>query len=172
MDPIINKKTEGNAYFGKKDYSQAVEAYTVGLDLLNETAISSLAEARSLKIALLSNRAACHLSLRNYDLCVEDCNAALSIDGGLVKPLFRRAQAYASLNKTADAFKDACMVVRLEPKNKAAHRLARELKVEVRNTIRYFSPPFFEPGFSFFMLHYIIIIHLWFNVWVYRYSDL
>lgn len=53
-----------------------------------------------------SNRAACYNSLGNWDKVVDDCTAALSMDGEYVKAMNRRANAYEKLSKLSEGLLD------------------------------------------------------------------
>lgn len=48
---------------------------------------------------LYSNRAACKHRTGDCAGCVEDCNRALDLNPGAVKPLLRRATAYEAMEK-------------------------------------------------------------------------
>ena len=77
--------------------------------------------------ACLVNRAACHLELRNYRSCVQDCAAAIRINGRNVKAFYRSAKALLALGKVLEA-DDACARgLAIEPENVALKGVAREI---------------------------------------------
>lgn len=82
-------KAIGNAHFKTRAYDRAVRAYDRGIKL-SENASSEL------HVALLSNRAACHIPLKAYDLAVRDCRAILRVDPSHEKAKYRLAVALGS----------------------------------------------------------------------------
>ena len=101
-------KASGNQLFGERVWSEAVAAYSEALAALAAPTGSEELEpaARELRVALLSNRAACFLSLEEHSACVEDASAALKLDPAHPKARFRRARALAGLGRTRDALRD------------------------------------------------------------------
>ena len=69
-------KARGNEHFKSGDDAAAIEQYSKGVALCGDT--PSLAATR---VALLANRAACHLRRGDHVSCVMDCDAALHVDG-------------------------------------------------------------------------------------------
>lgn len=61
------------------------------------------------------NRAACYMSMKEFELAVEDCSEALQYNTSYVKVLIRRSQASERLEKYEDAIADAKAVQELEP---------------------------------------------------------
>lgn len=78
-------KEEGNELVKKGNHKQAIEKYSESLWFSN------------LESATYSNRALCHLELKQYQEVVKDCTEALRLDGKNVKAFYRRAQAYKAL---------------------------------------------------------------------------
>eukprot|EP01052_Picozoa_sp_SAG31_P002219 SAG31_NODE_76_length_27534_cov_13.661868_7_plen_369_part_00 len=60
-------KDRGDAFYGKKDYEAAVNAYSAALTLDRGVP------------AIYSNRAACFYCLADYGRCIEDCTSALKL---------------------------------------------------------------------------------------------
>jgi tetratricopeptide (TPR) repeat protein len=81
-------KDSGNVAFAKKNYVDAAEEYSRGLNVAN-----------ALHIDLLSNRAATYLQLHKFQSALEDCDAVFSIDPLHSKAQNRRKTATDSLNK-------------------------------------------------------------------------
>ncbi|KAH8044370.1 hypothetical protein JL721_12872 [Aureococcus anophagefferens] len=76
-------KATGNAHFAKGEDQKAIDAYTAALDKTNDA---------PLRVAILSNRAACHLRLEAFGACVADCDGALALDGSKAKAYYRGAR--------------------------------------------------------------------------------
>ena len=73
------------------------------------------AAATQIRIALLSNQAAACLKLNNHAEALDACLAALDIQQGNVKVVFRLAQAYLGLQEFDDAKKTAQQGLELAP---------------------------------------------------------
>merc|ERR1712100_546416 len=96
-------KDEGNAAFKAKRYQNAAELYGV-----------ALASAPWIT-ACLTNRAMCHIHMKNFKNAVRDCKDALSVadwnnekedDPIPLKALMRKGQAYAGQGKWEKAIAD------------------------------------------------------------------
>ncbi|CAM9138919.1 unnamed protein product, partial [Phaeothamnion confervicola] len=103
-------KNEGNALFAAENMTGAVESYSGALAALvtgaNPAATAAAPVADDLRATLLTNRAAAHIKLGDTRACESDCSAALLVDPGRAKALFRRAQAREALGCDADALRD------------------------------------------------------------------
>ncbi|KAG6840808.1 hypothetical protein C0991_004163 [Blastosporella zonata] len=95
----LNFKEQGNEYFQGKRYREAMGFYTQGVDA--KPADTVLLEA------LLCNRAACNLELKNYGSVLRDCSTALTINARSSKALYRSASALMALDRTEEAL-DCC----------------------------------------------------------------
>ena len=90
-------KQEGNEFFQKNKFLQALDKYNEAINLKVETKKNAV---------YYSNRAFVNLKLENYGSCIEDANIAIKIDPNFTKAYFRRAEAYFSLSKFREALKD------------------------------------------------------------------
>ncbi|KAJ3242304.1 TOM (translocase of outer membrane) complex component [Chytriomyces hyalinus] len=95
-------KTQGNRFFGEAKYADAIEFYTKAIAVNSKDAV------------FYANRAACHANLQNHEATIKDCDAALAIDPRYIKAIYRRAQAYSSLNKLELALNDYTAICMLE----------------------------------------------------------
>lgn len=123
-DEVLKLKEEGNKLFSSGDYHGAAKVYSKGLKLCTDKS--------SEKQVLLKNRAAAYLKLQEYEKVLDDTTAALEIIPADVKALFRRCQAYESLEKYNDAFKDARAVNHLDPQNSAVQPILRRLNIKLQ----------------------------------------
>ncbi|XP_007464844.1 PREDICTED: mitochondrial import receptor subunit TOM34 [Lipotes vexillifer] len=108
-------KEEGNELVKKGNHKQAIEKYNESLWFSN------------LESATYSNRALCHLVLKQYKEAVKDCTEALSLDGKNVKAFYRRAQAYKALKDYKSSFADINSLLQIEPRNGPAQKLRQEV---------------------------------------------
>uniref|UniRef100_K3WUT5 CS domain-containing protein n=1 Tax=Globisporangium ultimum (strain ATCC 200006 / CBS 805.95 / DAOM BR144) TaxID=431595 RepID=K3WUT5_GLOUD len=125
-------KAKGDDFYRSKDYQSAVNAYS--------EAISLASDESDLKIACLSNRAASHLQLANFEGCIADCSKALSFipdtrdpagsaatDGGnnnvvaqhrmKLKLFVRRGTAYCRIGKHTEAKADYGVALSMDNQN-------------------------------------------------------
>ena len=66
-EEALAHKKKGNEAYKKRSFDEALSHY------------SSAIETDPEDMTFLSNRAAVHLEMKNYDLCVEDCKAAVTV---------------------------------------------------------------------------------------------
>ncbi|OVF09549.1 putative hsp70 Hsp90 co-chaperone protein [Clavispora lusitaniae] len=90
-----NFKNQGNECYKFKQYKNAVEYYTKGLDVK--------CDVDAINVALYINRAACNLELKNYRRCIEDCKRALLLDENNVKACFRAGKAFFCVGRLEEA---------------------------------------------------------------------
>nr|BAC57494.1 translocase of outer mitochondrial membrane 34a [Mus musculus] len=108
-------KEEGNDLVKKGNHKKAIEKYS-------ESLLCS-----SLESATYSNRALCHLVLKQYKEAVKDCTEALKLDGKNVKAFYRRAQAYKALKDYKSSLSDISSLLQIEPRNGPAQKLRQEV---------------------------------------------
>lgn len=108
-------KEEGNELVKKGNHKKAIEKYS-------ESLLFS-----SLESATYSNRALCHLVLKQYKEAEKDCTEALKLDGKNVKAFYRRAQAYKALKDYKSSLADISSLLQIEPRNGPAHKLRQEV---------------------------------------------
>ncbi|EAN77864.1 stress-inducible protein STI1-like, putative [Trypanosoma equiperdum] len=104
-------KVIGNSLFGAGKYERAALFYSRAIEL----STGGGAEVAN----YYANRAACNQQTHSYQLVIDDCNAALSIEPAHVKALLRRAIAYEGLEKWKKALEDYNQVNRLAPGNQS-----------------------------------------------------
>lgn len=92
-----NFKNQGNDCYKLKQYKDAVQYYTQGLEVEQSD--------ESITSALYLNRAACNLELKNYRKCIEDCKQVLFIDEKNVKACFRSGKAFFLVDKYEESKK-------------------------------------------------------------------
>merc|ERR1740130_456097 len=84
-------------------------------------------EDKTLAVALLSNCAMARLKVNDPAGAIKDCERALGFGADNVKVIFRRAQGHLALGNHDQAISDASRVLELEPENKAAEQLKRQV---------------------------------------------
>ncbi|KAL6309577.1 40S ribosomal protein S7 [Sparassis latifolia] len=94
-----NFKEQGNDYFKGKRYREALQFYTQGVDAAPSN--------KTLMEALLCNRAACNLELKNYGLVLKDCSEAITLNPQSSKAHYRSSVALLALERFEEAL-DCC----------------------------------------------------------------
>nr|CAJ2476000.1 unnamed protein product [Leishmania braziliensis] len=112
-DPIQQAKDKGNALFQSGYLSEAVAAYTVGIDLDPASATTHV---------LYANRAMCYLKLGQWTAAEKDATTCVHMNTGYVKAYYRRAVARKQLGKLHEARADLEAVLALAPKDVSAQQ--------------------------------------------------
>jgi len=132
--------------FREKKYSEAIVVYSRGIDVrtekeekekslwegdekeksrdeIEENEQSQLSpedeKIYQMRSQLFSNRAACFLAIKDWQMTIADATQALKLEPNYVKALIRRGTAHEALNKYEDALKDFKRVLELDPRNYA-----------------------------------------------------
>nr|XP_033807616.1 peptidyl-prolyl cis-trans isomerase FKBP4 isoform X1 [Geotrypetes seraphini] len=116
-------KNKGTVFFKEGKFKPALMQYKKIVSWLDhESGLSEENEtkAKALLLAAHLNQAMCHLKLKDYLPALENCCKALEIDSNNEKGLFRRGEAYLSVNDFELARADFQKVLQLYPSNKAA----------------------------------------------------
>jgi stress-induced-phosphoprotein 1 len=95
--PSVSAKLEGNEYYKKGLFPEAIECYTRSL---------ALATDNQEKIDCLNNRAACQYQLRSFKQVIIDSTEVIDLDPNNVKALLKRGLSYESLEKIDQALED------------------------------------------------------------------
>ncbi|WAR16167.1 UN45B-like protein [Mya arenaria] len=87
------------------------------------------------KAVIYKNRSMCQLKLDKYEKAVADATESLELVPNDPKALYRRCLAYEKLDRLEEAYKDAGMLLKVEPKNVAVKPvLARLTPVKIQNS--------------------------------------
>jgi tetratricopeptide (TPR) repeat protein len=138
-------KDRGNETFKEKKWADAKEFYTKGIDILfveerkrvkgeittNAEGIpdteDEILQQKATLETLYVNRAACHLELRNYRSCWQDCASALRLNPSNIKAFYRSARALLAVGRIEEA-DDACARgLAIDAENKALKAVARDI---------------------------------------------
>uniref|UniRef100_A0A914CQ76 Mitochondrial import receptor subunit TOM70 n=1 Tax=Acrobeloides nanus TaxID=290746 RepID=A0A914CQ76_9BILA len=99
LHSAIKKKDEGNTYFKKKNYAEALRAFEEGIQLCPE-------DAHELRSNLYQNIAVILEYNKDYHGCAENCTKAILLNSRYLKAIKRRAHAYAKMNCHKEALVD------------------------------------------------------------------
>ncbi|XP_030467348.1 peptidyl-prolyl cis-trans isomerase FKBP62-like [Syzygium oleosum] len=135
IDTAARKKEEGNASFKAGKYERASRRYEKAVKYIEYDSSFSDEEkqqAKTLKITCNLNNAACKLKLKDFKEAEKLCTKVLEADGGNVKALYRRAQAYIQLVDLDLAEQDIKKALEIEPNNRDVKLEYKILKEKVR----------------------------------------
>ena len=133
LDDAKGYKEEGNRFFKMRNYYEAIEKYT---EVVNVLKTKDEPEEVDVRIASLSNRAACHLKLRNFKDCIKDCDTILKKDKQHTKALFRRAQAHKSKGMNELAYRDILLLLDVDGANKSGLKEKKKLEKDLHSRSR------------------------------------
>ena len=120
----LSNKEVGNEHFKNQRYLEAAECYS--------HALLDCPQDHKFRVTFLKNRAACYLKLKQFTSALDDCTQALQIDPDDVKALYRRALAYEASGNLTEAFNDLKYLLSVDPRNKEATELARQLTITMK----------------------------------------
>ncbi|KAL7641261.1 UNVERIFIED_CONTAM: hypothetical protein RMT77_008399 [Armadillidium vulgare] len=103
------KKDQGNEYYRKKQYKEALQLYSAAVDLCPDSA------------SYYSNRSACFIMLGNYEKALEDAREAVKLDPSFVKGYLRVAKCNIILGDANAALFVLRRADDLSPHNKSIH---------------------------------------------------
>ncbi|XP_034734304.1 dynein assembly factor 4, axonemal [Etheostoma cragini] len=123
-------KDKGDKYFATEDYMSAVNAYSLAIRLNRKIP------------ALYSNRAACHLKLKNLHKAIEDSSQALDL---LTPPVVanaaararahvRRGSAFCQLQLYAEGLQDYQAALKITPHNEVLQADTQRIKDIIQGT--------------------------------------
>eukprot|EP00744_Colponema_vietnamica_P006298 GILI01009161.1.p1 GENE.GILI01009161.1~~GILI01009161.1.p1 ORF type:complete len:419 (-),score=49.01 GILI01009161.1:41-1297(-) len=116
-------KEQGNEYFRKGEYSDAIRLYTKGIE---DNPVGPIAHV------LYANRAMCNLKLSKWEEAEKDCTKALDLDRSYTKAYFRRAQARRNNGLLRDARKDLEAVLAFTPNDTETISELRAITLQIR----------------------------------------
>uniref|UniRef100_A0A0N5A9M8 TPR_REGION domain-containing protein n=1 Tax=Syphacia muris TaxID=451379 RepID=A0A0N5A9M8_9BILA len=122
LTDIQDFKERGNEKFRIGNYTEAINWYTKGLEKYPNASTSDRA-------TLLSNRAATHMKLLNWESAITDCSLAIELGAPNEKALERRAISYSMIDEKIDsAVEDYQSLSNKFPERKRYKEKLNELK--------------------------------------------
>eukprot|EP00106_Octopus_bimaculoides_P005017 XP_014772459.1 PREDICTED: dyslexia susceptibility 1 candidate gene 1 protein homolog [Octopus bimaculoides] len=117
-------RDKGNKFFQDGNYLAAINIYTHAIQLDYKMP------------ALYSNRAACHLKVKNYMKCIEDSSKALDLlmppvpqnASSRCKAFVRRGTAFCKLELFVEGLQDYEAALKLDPNNEQLIKDAEEIR--------------------------------------------
>ncbi|XP_038900472.1 protein unc-45 homolog B [Benincasa hispida] len=118
----LNKIERAHQMYREGLYVEALRFYTEAL---------AMAKTKSQRIALHSNRAACHLKLHNFNKAAEECTWVLELDHKHTGALMLRAQTLVTLKEYHSALFDVNRLIELNPSSEVYQNLHTRLKTQL-----------------------------------------
>lgn len=123
-------RDKGNSFFAAGNYQAAANVYTHALRLNPKMP------------GLYSNRAACHLKLRNLFKCIEDCSKAMDLlippvpqnAASRLKALVRRGTAFCELEMYIEGLTDYEAALKIEPNNEQLKADAEQIRQVIQGS--------------------------------------
>lgn len=138
---ISLRKDCGNRWFGFADFSKAARSYSKGLQqvdaVLGDEGLEDdvLQAVASLRLALLTNLASCHLGNKEFAKAKEVCISVLELDPSNKKGLLRAARAALAMHEHDECRLCLQRLLEEEPGNAAGLLEMRRLKDAVRASL-------------------------------------
>ncbi|XP_011402495.1 PREDICTED: sperm-associated antigen 1-like [Amphimedon queenslandica] len=126
---VQKKKEEGNSFFKRGQYGDAVGCYTKCIQLLEK---ESGDHSQSLSI-VLSNRAACHFKNGDCRGCINDATRSIELVPVNLKSFVRRAQAYETMEKYKEAYCDYQLALRIDSRVDQARLASSRISLLLRD---------------------------------------
>lgn len=139
LENAVKLKQRGNDAF--KSGTQNAHAVDVWSAAINEVTKAIQAEgsaggkgssneAHAMLVSLHANCAAAHLRLKRWPDVITSASAAISLEDGHAKALFRRGVAHKALKNRTEAKRDLVASIKADPKNKEAREALAALETE------------------------------------------
>lgn len=112
-------KEQGNEKFKLGKYEEAMSLYTEALE------VGDMKDTE--RAVIFKNRSMCNLKLEKYYEAANDASESLEICPNDPKALYRRCVAYEKIGRLEDAYKDAALLIKVDPKNEAIGPILKRL---------------------------------------------
>lgn len=122
-EEALEMKTKGTAHYKKKEFDAALECYSKAFDMDPENMV------------FLSNRAAVHMEMKNYEECRKDCEESIKVgrsaraDDSLIAKAYVRIGTSYKKEKNYDACIEAYGKANMENYTKDVERKIKEVEL-------------------------------------------
>merc|ERR1712054_576532 len=133
LSPLERIKEQGDDKYKNGMFEDAIALYTKCIDQARSSNDNGPTVVKA-----LSNRAACHKQLSNFDGTIEDCTNVLEHKPDDVKALVRRAQSLEAVERYKSAMQDVRQVLAYGPEvcGKASYDLANGMQHRLTRLIQ------------------------------------
>lgn len=127
ISAALEAKQRGNDFYRAGDFSNALEEYTSGINVLDNSDVVSSVEMKENAAVLYCNAAACYIALEDYKEVERCCTKAIELKAKYEKAYLRRVKAFEKLEKYAEAVEDLKTLVQLEGDSKMRRQYQTQL---------------------------------------------
>ncbi|BFI32430.1 protein MpATXR3 [Marchantia polymorpha subsp. ruderalis] len=132
-------RAEGNRYFQKGDFSEAIDNYTRCIQIGRGFQLSGSKRCRAfgddIMTVAASNRAQAYLELRMWEKALSSADDALYLDPHHVKSLFRKGKALQGLQEYEKARAVFESVLELRPQNDSCKQALKEVTIAYHQSV-------------------------------------
>ncbi|XP_030645891.1 zinc finger CCCH domain-containing protein 7A [Chanos chanos] len=136
QDLVRNLFGEGNDVFSEGEWMRSVELYTEALNIAEYGESEDISISAELREKLHANRAASYLNIGLHDQALEDCDAALTLNEGNHRALYRKARSLKELGRHKEAYEAVAKCSMAVPQDASVmqltHELAKMLGLKIR----------------------------------------
>ncbi|CAM6016128.1 unnamed protein product [Sphagnum balticum] len=118
----LTRTEKAHQKYREGKYSEALQLYTDALNAASQV---------NHRVALHSNRAACHLKLQSYKQAADECSAVLELDARHTGALMLRAQTLVAMKDYHSALFDVNRLLELNPSSEVYHSLQARLRTQL-----------------------------------------
>ncbi|KAG6548548.1 hypothetical protein Mapa_010036 [Marchantia paleacea] len=122
MSAALSRTERAHQKYRDGEFTEALKLYSSAL---------AVAKRAPHRIALHSNRAACHLKLQSYKEASDECSAVLELDPKHAGALMLRAQTLVALKDYHSALFDVNRLIELDPASQVYRGLQARLKTQL-----------------------------------------
>jgi len=112
----------------RREYQEAVDSYTKAMEIDERN--------KMLAAVLAVERGNAYLRLKQFDLALEDCNAAIENDGSITAPLVTRSMCHTAMGNFEEAVADLEVALGIDPESLIIKERLKKAQTELRKSKR------------------------------------
>ncbi|CAB1338240.1 unnamed protein product, partial [Coregonus sp. 'balchen'] len=145
---VCNLLDEGNTVFRDREWRQAAQHYSEGVNVARYAQAEALVIPPELLESLYVNRAAAHFQFGEFELGMHDCDSALCVCEGSRRALYRKALCLRELGRLREAYECGTGCLLTAPHDRQVGELAQDLANKLGLKVRkaYISPQMSSNG--------------------------
>eukprot|EP00697_Spironema_sp_BW2_P010812 gnl/Spiro4/26217_TR13069_c0_g1_i1.p2 gnl/Spiro4/26217_TR13069_c0_g1~~gnl/Spiro4/26217_TR13069_c0_g1_i1.p2 ORF type:complete len:300 (-),score=76.42 gnl/Spiro4/26217_TR13069_c0_g1_i1:159-1058(-) len=149
---ITTLKEAGNLLFRDAHFDEALAKYRMALIALDSCSSIDNGCGKTLRVACLSNAAACALKLSQFQAALEYCDKVVALSSDNAKAKYRRALALKGLGQNLEALEELIQAKRLAPTDQLVLQEIDATFALIGNRDRDDDPPVLEDMSGMFSL--------------------
>ncbi|CAH2306925.1 zinc finger CCCH domain-containing 7A [Pelobates cultripes] len=133
---VINLFNEGNDLFREGRTNDSVNQYSEALSIADYATSEDISIPKETLERLYSNRAASYSDMGFHENALKDCEAALSLNPGNLRALYRKSNVLYMLEKYKEAYDAIASCSLTAPQDESVVKLTQELAAKLNLKIR------------------------------------